>query len=313
MPEVLHLHHSLENLKEDIQKDHDVFFIDENVKNYFPSFLNPIILPGGDKAKDLENYSKVLVELEARGINRDQSFCAIGGGATSDFVGFVASTWKRGVTWSVVPTTLLSMVDACLGGKTALNFNGKKNLIGTFYPAKNIFLFEDFLETLSPTEWDSGKGEILKYCFLDERVAKAVLEKKSWSEIIKYCLEFKQDIVTEDLREVGVRRLLNLGHTLGHGVEIAHDLPHGVAVALGVQRTIAVFQPELNQSFKELCSALELVLPKGDFFRENIKSILFQDKKISLDNIYEAIPIEIGKSEIRLLELNNFFNRVLLS
>ncbi len=200
------------------------------------------VAPQGEKAKTFNQYGKCLEYFLSQGIHRKAHLLAIGGGGTSDLAGFVASTLLRGISWSVIPTTLLAMVDASIGGKTGINSQSCKNQIGTFHFPENIWLDFQFLKTLSEEELVSGKGEILKYSFLSKEIGNFVDKKGFQLDLIEACAELKLKLVKEDPFETkGKRIVLNLGHSLGHAFENLWKLPHGIAVACGIGEILRLF------------------------------------------------------------------------
>ncbi len=200
------------------------------------------ITPQGEKSKSLDQYGKCLEYFLSQGIHRKAHLVAIGGGVTSDLAGFVASTLLRGISWSVVPTTLLAMVDASIGGKTGINSLSAKNQIGTFHFPENIWLDFQFLKTLPEEELVSGKGEILKYSFLSKEIGNFVDKKGFQLDLIEACAELKLKLVNEDPYETkGKRIVLNLGHSFGHAFESLWKLPHGIAVACGIGEILRLF------------------------------------------------------------------------
>ena len=177
-------------------------------------------LPRGEKAKSFEVFERTCEELLEQGIHRNFHIIACGGGATSDISGFIAASLLRGLSWSVLPTTLLSMVDASIGGKTGINSRFGKNLIGAFHMPDHVWLNPLFLETLPQVESLNGYGEVLKYSFLDKEIQEVLLNSKSKiGEIIQLCANYKNKLVAEDFKEKGPRKYLNLGHTFGHAFE----------------------------------------------------------------------------------------------
>ncbi|MCP4912767.1 MAG: 3-dehydroquinate synthase [Oligoflexia bacterium] len=197
--------------------------------------------PSGEQVKNLNDYNQCLEFFIEKGIHRKAHMIAIGGGATSDFAGFVASTMLRGINWSIIPTTLLSQVDAAIGGKVAVNTKKYKNLIGAFHTPENVYISEEFLETLPKDELASGYGEVAKYSFLDADACTSIVKKKPLIETVKKCAEYKLALTERDLKESGERKLLNLGHTFGHGIEKIYNIPHGVAVFWGMALIFKVF------------------------------------------------------------------------
>ena len=184
----------------------------------------------GEKVKNITDFQNAIEFFLEKGIHRNAHMIVIGGGATSDFGGFVAATILRGIHWSIIPTTLLSMVDASIGGKVAINSKSGKNLLGAFHLPDHVWICPKFLETLPEVEKYSGMGEVLKYCFLDYKIYDLVISKTDMAQIIDECAKFKEKLTKEDLKEVGVRKTLNLGHTFGHAIEYIYNMPHGESV-----------------------------------------------------------------------------------
>jgi 3-dehydroquinate synthetase len=222
-----------------------------------------ITVAGGEEAKNLEGVARVADELADLELPPDGTVVAVGGGAVLDRVGFVASALNRGVRWVSVPTTLLSMVDASVGGKTAVNLRRGKNLFGAFWPPRATLIDPRFLNTLGPRARVAGVAEMLKHAFLvadapadgspaeaDEilpAIAKASADLEQTRAAIRRAIAIKASVVAADPRERGLRRALNLGHTLGHALEQEslvgrHDgrLLHGEAVAWGLRFSIAL-------------------------------------------------------------------------
>ena len=197
--------------------------------------------PDGEKVKNMNDFQSAVEFFLDKGIHRNAHLVAIGGGATSDFAGFVAATILRGIEWSVIPTTLLSMVDASIGGKVAVNSKSGKNLIGAFHLPTNVWISPSFLDTLNANETLSGLGEVLKYCFLDYKIYDLVIRKVSIDEVINACAKLKEKLTEEDLKEVGIRKILNLGHSFGHAIEFIYSIPHGEAVMWGISLIFKLF------------------------------------------------------------------------
>lgn len=198
------------------------------------------VLPDGEAGKTLAQLEKAAVTLLKAGLTRRSLVVSVGGGAVSDAAGFLAATFMRGIPWVAVPTTLLSMVDAALGGKTAVNLPVAKNAVGAFHPPAAVLADPRALSTLPPRELRSGLGEVVKYALLEPallgRVA-ALKARRPGADLIAACMRAKLAVVEADPTEKGVRSLLNLGHTFGHGVEAAGRFDrytHGEAVAVGL-------------------------------------------------------------------------------
>jgi 3-dehydroquinate synthetase len=196
-------------------------------------------LPDGERGKTLAELERAAVKLLRAGCNRRTLIVAVGGGAVTDAAGFLAATFMRGVPWAAVPTTLLSMVDAAIGGKTAVNLPAAKNAVGAFHPPVAVLADPGALRTLPQREVRSGLGEVLKYAALRP----ALLGRFGGgsrlpdTSVIAACARAKVEIVRADPTEQGERKVLNLGHTFGHGVEAAGGFSrytHGEAVAIGL-------------------------------------------------------------------------------
>ena len=202
----------------------------------------------GEKCKSLEEYQKLIQYLNSNHCNKTSLLIAIGGGVVTDLCGFVASTYMRGVTYINIPTTLLGMVDAAIGGKTAINFDDKRNLIGTFNNPHSIIIFNKFLKSLSANELIDGYAEIIKYSLIMDNQLFKKIEKSISSllnslditllnDIIKICINHKLEIVKQDQFDQGIRNILNFGHTVGHALESFYNfkLSHGKAVLYGIK------------------------------------------------------------------------------
>jgi 3-dehydroquinate synthetase len=198
------------------------------------------LLPDGEAGKTLAQLEKAASRLLAAGLTRRSLVVAIGGGAVSDAAGFLAATFMRGIPWVAVPTTLLSMVDAALGGKTAVNLPVAKNAVGAFHPPSAVLADPRALDTLPKRELRSGMGEVVKYALLQPALlgrVTAVGARRPDAGLIAECVRAKLAVVEADPTEKGQRALLNLGHTFGHGVEAAgkfRKFTHGESVAVGL-------------------------------------------------------------------------------
>ncbi len=199
------------------------------------------LLPDGERGKTLAHLEGAAGHLLRAGATRRSLVVALGGGAVTDAAGFLAAVFMRGVEWVAVPTTLLAMVDAALGGKTGVNLPLAKNAIGAFHPPVAVLADPASLRTLPQRETRSGFGELVKYAALRPallpRVAAAARAGRADATLIAECARIKLEIVASDPQERGERKLLNLGHTFGHGVEAAgafRRYAHGEAVAIGL-------------------------------------------------------------------------------
>ncbi|MDA3812146.1 MAG: 3-dehydroquinate synthase [Spirochaetaceae bacterium] len=222
---------------------------DENTAKLFPgrSQRYAIVLPPGEKAKNWQSIDTILKAAIDNSYGRDGCFCAIGGGVVCDLTAFAASVYMRGCSVVLVPTTLLAMVDASLGGKSGIDYEGYKNMVGTFYPASEVRYCPQLLKSLPDREYLSGMGEVIKTAMLgdkdlfqylkDNRDLILQRDLNAMTEIIRRCIMVKGKIVEEDLHERNIRATLNLGHTFAHALESVSgftDWSHGESVAWGL-------------------------------------------------------------------------------
>lgn len=197
-------------------------------------------LPDGERGKTLAELERAASKLARAGASRRTLLVAVGGGAVTDAAGFLAATFMRGIPWVAVPTTLLAMVDAAIGGKTAVNLPMAKNLVGAFHPPAAVLADPRALATLPAREVRSGMGEVVKYGLLRPALLStvtAVGDGVPGPALVAACARVKLEVVEEDPEERAARKLLNLGHTFGHGVEAAGRFTaytHGEAVAVGL-------------------------------------------------------------------------------
>jgi len=305
-----------------IKTDSLCFVWDENIDNlYGNSFVEQIkkidqesniwICPKGEMAKSFESYQRGMNFLLEKGIHRGTHLVAIGGGATSDLAGFMSATLLRGISWSIVPTTLLSMVDASIGGKVAINSAKGKNLIGAFHLPENIFIDPELLNTLSKKEYQNGYGEIIKYAFLDEEIFNCLVNMDSVEDLINKSARLKQRIISEDFMEKGERKKLNLGHTFGHCLEKIYSLDHGEAVFWGMVLVSIVFKKnDFYQSLHKIKKQLQIeswVEPWQDkkIKIEEILLLLKSDKKkTSLNEVEFIIPQSVGDVTIEKISFS---------
>jgi len=209
-------------------------------------------VPAGESAKDISVAAQLWSRLAAHRMSRCDCIVGLGGGAVTDLAGFVAATWLRGIRVVLVPTTLLAMVDAAVGGKTAINIAAGKNLVGAFHPPAGVLADLDALATLPRREYVSGLAEVIKAGFIADPAILGLIEQDPAAasapggpherELAERAIRMKAHVVAADLREAGQREMLNYGHTLGHAIERAEDyaIPHGEAVAMGMMFAAAV-------------------------------------------------------------------------
>ena len=250
-----------------------------------------IVIKAGEQHKNLQTVQRIWKTLMKHHADRNALLINLGGGTITDLGGFAASTYKRGIKFINVPTTLLGMIDASIGGKTGIDFGGAKNQIGTFAEAEEVIVDPVFLETLPQRELLSGLAEMLKYGFIaDAKLLEANLE--NYQDYVLRAGEIKREIVAQDPTEKGLRKVLNFGHTLGHAIEshcLTTDYPllHGEAVALGMLGALwlSVKQSGLDEQVLKdyetklpmLLSEAQITLSEADL--EPILGYLAYDKK----------------------------------
>ena len=301
-----------ENLKT-LDTDSLVIIVDLNVQNIYSKVLKLLNIeekkvtlwkaPPGENAKNFEEFERCIEFIIEKGVHRKSHIVAIGGGAISDFAGFVASTVLRGITWSIVPTTLLSMIDASIGGKVGINSQFGKNLVGNFHLPDNIFIAREFLSTLSEDEYQSGLGELLKYCFLDANIGSKLRSQGDHRQLITDCMNYKHEVVEKDLKESGLRKVLNFGHTFGHAIERIYELKHGIAVVWGIALILKLYGEETHlRNMREYCKLLQLKLDLPPWYNktfqiDEIMNYLQKDKKASSSSKVDLV-IYNEKNEI---------------
>jgi 3-dehydroquinate synthase len=192
--------------------------------------------PAGEPSKTRATKEKLEDALLSEGFNRDTTIFALGGGVVTDLVGFLAATFCRGVELILIPTTLMGMVDAAIGGKNGVNTEHGKNMIGSLYDPKKLYICSEFLKTLPEEEWFNGAVEMLKAGLIADADYFHRFSEIPIAEAIERAIEIKRRIISKDLTEKGLRRVLNVGHTIGHALETLSDyqISHGKAVATGI-------------------------------------------------------------------------------
>lgn len=277
------------------------------------------VIPHGEKSKNWTLAGELLEKLAADGFCRDDTLVALGGGVVGDMTGFVASVYMRGVPYVQVPTTLLAAIDSSVGGKTAVDLKAGKNLAGRIYPPKAVVCDLDTLATLPRSEWKCGLGEAVKYAVLAGGEIFDIMERGAGAEnlerLIDLCVDYKRRIVEADENEGGLRRLLNLGHTVGHAIEAESALgfPHGVCVAMGI-KVIARASVSAGYLPKDEYLRISALLQKYGFPEcpYPLRSVIMHaahDKKISGGKINAVVIRGIGRCEtvpMTLDELKEF-------
>lgn len=259
------------------------------------------IVEQGETSKTLEVFGKLLQTMLDHGFSRKDCVVAVGGGVVGDVAGFAASAYMRGIDFYNIPTTLLSQIDSAIGGKTAINFGGVKNIVGAFYQPKRVLVDPDLLKTLPQRQLSNGLAEVVKMALTSDEALFDLLEKQDIEhhidEIIVGCLNVKKSIVEQDEKENGLRKVLNFGHTIGHGIESCGDLYHGECVALGLL-------PMCSDSIR---SRVIAVLQKCHLYRtieydwEAIAKAAFHDKKADGNEVTVVTVDKVGGFEMKTM------------
>ena len=250
----------------------------------------PVIqMPTGEQHKTLKTCEMVWYQLTEFGADRNTVLLNVGGGVVTDLGGFVASTFMRGIRFVNIPTSLLGMVDAAIGGKTGVDFGGLKNMIGTFSQPEAVLIDSNFLKTLPARQYRNGLAEVLKHAFISDSSILNLMDANE-DELISRSVQVKLDVVKRDEFESGERKKLNFGHTIGHAIEshfLETDKPvlHGEAIAAGMileswisQKAVGLSNAELNS----ICTAIDSIFSKISISESDcisIKKLLIYDKK----------------------------------
>jgi len=307
-----------------------VVLMDENththclplLQTYLPAYI-PIVLPGGEEHKTLQSCSIIWQAMTDARLDRHAALIALGGGVLGDMGGFCAATFKRGIDFITIPTTLLAQADASIGGKLGIDFNYFKNQIGVFKePALNL-IYTGFLQTLPETELRSGFAEVIKHALISDNklwneIRTKGLKDQPWEALVSKSAAFKSSIVAKDPHEKGLRKILNAGHTVGHALETyflgkGNKILHGEAIAAGLiaEGYLGMKRGSLSEKeLKEIETYILQIFGKLSF-QENqqseIAALCLQDKKNKGNSVRCVLPEGIGKAiydvEIRLDEI----------
>lgn len=259
----------------------------------------------GEASKSLETFGHLLQTMLDHDFSRKDCVTAVGGGVVGDLAGFAASAYMRGIDFYNIPTTLLSQIDSSIGGKTAINFGGMKNIVGSFYQPKKVLIDPDLLGTLPPRQIANGLAEAVKMSLTSDADLFAIFEKEAleshMDEIIIRSLMIKKSVVEQDEKETGLRKILNFGHTIGHGIESSENLSelyHGECVALGLVPMCGKnIRPRVIEVLKK-CNLYNL--PAFDW--EKITQAAFHDKKADGDTVTVTLVPEIGQFELKTMK-----------
>ncbi len=317
------LHHLKPQLKKYGRFKNFFVVVDRNVAKYHIKKIRKAIgrrkkllyyeLKPGENSKSQDQLKKLYNTLLKNNYGRDTLVISVGGGVTGDLVGYSAATYMRGIQLVHIPTTLLSAVDSSIGGKTAINYNGYKNIIGSFYHPDMVLIDSEFLDTLPAREFRAGMGEVIKYAYISspdlynlvndnfERIIKK--EEKIIDEIILKCAAIKSGVVSNDEKENGLRKILNFGHTYGHAIESAtgFKVKHGFCVTYGIvaelflSNKIGVLSRRKLSRYLELPGKFRLKNILDDLDFEELYQIMLTDKKNRNGKINFVLLSDLGK------------------
>ncbi len=307
--------------------------------NHFPG-LPYALIPEGEAAKSMDALAALLDSFIRHKVDRSWSVLALGGGSISDTAGFAAHIWMRGIGFCAAPTTLLALCDAALGGKNSLDFGGYKNVIGSFHFPQRLFCDVETLRSLEPVQFASGMAEAIKHGILDGEDHFAFLEDyarryggekgldysncpaEALERIVFLSQQVKLGIVAQDPRESDTRRLLNLGHSFGHALELAGGMPHGYAVSLGIALASSYARSKGRMSESDLQRILRLLARCGlpvslaavdsdGSLRMKAAELLFMDKKRVGDLVHFILPERIGTVKIEKIPVEELLSFLL--
>lgn len=307
-------------VKQKLPESRNIFITDEHIFPLYPDFFKEsetIVIPAGENSKCLQVLETVVQRLIGLEADRKTTLTGVGGGVVTDFTGFVASIYMRGIPFGFVPSSLLAMVDAAIGGKNGINLGLYKNMLGIIRQPGFIFINPEFLNSLPESEWSNGFAEIIKYgCILDETLF-GFLEGKDLTffrknpleieNIIQTCVKWKNKIVLEDEKENGVRKLLNFGHTIGHALEKGYGLSHGFAISIGmviaseISERLCGMNPQHTARLKKILK--QYLLPVSfKFHPDEVMQVLRKDKKRSGEKIDFIVLEKPGRAKVYPLE-----------
>ncbi len=263
----------------------------------------------GEDSKGFPTFEKLCRMMLENGFTRTDAVVAVGGGVVGDLAGFLSASFMRGVDFYNIPTTLLSQVDSSIGGKTAINLGGVKNIIGAFHQPKRVLIDPDVLKTLPSRQVANGLAEAIKMAASFDAELFSLIETEDIAEnldvIIERSLRIKKYVVEQDEKEKGLRRILNFGHTIGHGIESdegLHGLYHGECVALGM---LPMCEGETRERLLRVLKKAALPTELS-FDADHIYEAVTHDKKLDGDTLNLVYVPEIGKFEMKKTKLSDF-------
>ena len=308
------------HLKEIVDKDNTIIITDENVHNAHAKKFknwNCIVLKPGEEFKVQSTVDAVIEQLIEMEADRKTTLVGVGGGVITDITGYVASVYMRGIAFGFIPTSLLAMVDASIGGKNGIDVGVYKNMVGTIRQPKFILHDMVFLNSLPQHEWENGFAEIIKHAAIKDAAMFKELEanslkkyqgsQKNICDLVRRNAIIKTKVVQHDEFEKGERRLLNFGHTLGHALENQYELSHGQAISIGMAYASVISQKIIG--FKEPGRVATLLLKYdlptfANFDKQKVFEVLKMDKKRERKEMNYVMLEKIGKGVVRSIQLD---------
>ena len=319
-----------------VSKNNKILIIsDKNIPNKYIELIKKLIpsnkiidvhkIKSGEESKSFFNFQIILNKLAKKKYDRSDCIIAVGGGVVGDLSGFVAASYMRGIDYIQIPTTLLAQVDSSVGGKTAINIESGKNLVGAFKNPKLVLISSALLKTLPEREFNSGIAEVIKYGLIYNKKIFNIFDKQHRlilkrnqriiEELIHESVKTKAKIVTEDEKELGIRAILNFGHTYGHAIEAKNNyknITHGEAVAMGMRMAskMSMLEGHLSEvAYKKIINVFDALGFSKNISNNfsNLKKFIMNDKKVKGGNINLILLKKIGVSfQTQKFTIENF-------
>lgn len=319
-----------------LNKSKHFLYIDEKVATlYGPTLFakhETMLLNAKEDNKVLSVATLLLDKLQEKNFTKNELFVSAGGGITQDISAFARAVYKRGINWIYIPTTLLAMSDSCIGSKSCLNYGGVKNQLGLFSAPRKVYICSELLKSLNIRDVLSGYGEIIKLAivggkesinkFIELTAEQGNDKLKNIDQLIKLSLLIKKSVIEIDEFEDDIRRALNYGHTIGHAIEplVNYNIPHGVAVSIGIiiENLLAARYGSLPQSDADYLNSIiiNFIDKESIGYLKNVSVEVMirnmkRDKKAVTDDIYLAVPFQIGHFDILKLKSDSDFKNFL--
>ncbi len=313
-------------LQELVKDENVVIITDENVYRHHGDKLSkfPVIkFRAGEEFKNQATVDNIIQQLIEIGAHKNTFLIGVGGGVVTDIAGYVAAIYMRGIKFALMPTSVLAMVDAAIGGKNGVDVGVYKNMVGTIRQPEFIFYDYSFLETLPVAEWVNGFAEIIKHACIKDALLFSTLEKYSLhdyqadrtliADLIEKNVEIKMQVVLSDEFEKGERKLLNFGHTVGHAIENLHGIPHGHAVSIGMVAACNLSEKLNGFHFTDAARIVKLLaqyhLPVDvETDHAKVFEVLKMDKKCKDGGVHFILLKSIGDAEIKFINLTDLEN-----